>query len=518
MNVSWASIIISFLCGIVVFNEGVLESRLLGIYDLGFSLRMDSLSILMLTMITLLGLVIIKFSNNYLEGDHHQISFIGRLSATIASVQLLVLSGNLGQLMIMWIATSLCLHQLLTFSKRPQAITVAHKKFIVARLGDFFLLIAVILLYNEFGTGHLESIFTKIEVLQLQGISWTLEMAAICIAMAALFKSGQFPTHGWLIEVVETPTPVSALLHAGLLNAGPFLIVRMAFLMGATSYSSMLLIIVGGFTAFFASVSFLTQPSLKVSLGYSSIAHMGFMLLVCGLGGYGAVMLHLVAHSFYKAHAFLSSGSIIDVVRANKLALPKRLGSPFRVFITIITAISLYSLVAFIWNVNPINNFALFSTGLIIVLGLSQIMIGAFDSNGGFQSILQVCLLALSVAFSFFALEKGTHHLLAEQIPHYFSDHFMIVVLTSLMLLVFISTVVIQLLAPVFPVTSLTYRLGIHFRNGFYANALFDCLVSKIKNNHLFVETNNSSKEDKPVFLNKENTNRIHSKTLIQTK
>ncbi len=127
---------------------------------------------------------------------------------------------------------------------------------------------------------------------------------------------------------METPTPVSALLHAGILNAGPFIAIRMAFVIDGANLATTLLIVVGGLTAVFASVVLLTQPSVKVALGYSSAAHMGFMLMVCGMGIYPAALLHLVAHSFYKAHAFLSSGSAIDEARAAKVALPPTTRQP----------------------------------------------------------------------------------------------------------------------------------------------------------------------------------------------
>ena len=196
-------------------------------------------------------------SNNYMDGDDRQGSFIGRLAATIASVQLLVISGNLGLLFIAWVFTSVSLHRLLLFySERPGAIIAARKKFILARIGDASLLAAITLLYNLFGSGNLEFIFSELRAGIAPENMLSIEFAALFLALAALFKSAQFPTHGWLIEVMETPTPVSALLHAGLLNAGPYLIIRMAFVMDASFYAPLLLISIGGFTALFASVVF----------------------------------------------------------------------------------------------------------------------------------------------------------------------------------------------------------------------------------------------------------------------
>lgn len=485
---------IAAFSGFLVYRHGLLESGLAGWNGVGLSIRLDPLSVLMLGMIALLGFIVIKFSINYLDGDKRQGIFLGRLSATIAAVQLLVLSGNLGLLLVSWILTSLCLHRLLVFyPERPLAVLAARKKFIVARIGDLCLLGAFFMLYTRFGTGNLEVIFRGMEESGFSGI----EGAALLIAMAAILKSAQFPTHGWLVEVMETPTPVSALLHAGLLNAGPFLVTRMAFVMNGSDYAPVLLILVGGVTALFASVSFLTQTSVKTALGYSSVAHMGFMLLVCGLGVYPAAMLHLVAHSFYKAHAFLSSGSVIDVVRASKVALPRRLGNPFRIAGSILLALVIYFGFSVLWGIDPLEEMALLATGAIIVMGLSQIIVPALDSDGEAVSVFRACLMATAVATAFFSLESGTHYLLDAQLPDLVQPTAFTTALILCVVLVFAATVFIQILAPLYKPTRLGQMLGIHFRNGLYANALFDRLAGGLsvktdkekwegKNNHSY--------------------------------
>ncbi|HSF54261.1 MAG TPA: proton-conducting transporter membrane subunit, partial [Algoriphagus sp.] len=369
------SILIAAISGFFVSNYGSLESPLIGFDQLGLSIRLDALSILMLMMIALIGFIVVRFSLNYLDGDTHHGAFIGRLGATIASVQLLVLSGNLALLFVSWVLTSMSLHRLLIFYKeRPGAIIAARKKYIVARIGDACLLAAFLLLYSQFGTGNLELIFQEIQTNLASGSTMMgIEAVAVLLVLAALLKSAQFPTHGWLIEVMETPTPVSALLHAGLLNAGPFLIVRMAFVMEASTYAQLILITIGGFTALFASVVFLTQTSVKTALGYSSVAHMGFSLLTCGLGLYPAAMLHIVAHSFYKAHAFLSSGSVIEVIRATKVTSSTRIGSPFRIMLGILLALGLYAGFALAWGIDPQKELSLLALGGVIVMGLSRL-------------------------------------------------------------------------------------------------------------------------------------------------
>ncbi len=477
------SISVAAISGFFVVQYGLLESSLIGISKLRFSIRLDPLSILMFSMIAIIGFIVVKFSLNYLDGDDRQGRFIGRMAATIASVQLFVLSGNLVLLFISWILTSVCLHRLLVFYKgRPGAIIAARKKFIVARIADACLLGAVLLLYFQFGTGNLEVIFKDIKIGPSSGmVPAGIEAAALLLAFAALLKSAQFPTHGWLIEVMETPTPVSALLHAGLLNAGPFLIIRMAYIMKASTYAPILIIIIAGFTALFASLSFLTQTSIKTALGYSSVAHMGFSLMVCGFGVYPAAMLHLVAHSFYKAHSFLSSGSAIDVIKASTVKKAKRTGSPLRIALGIALAMGVYLGFALVWGIDPVNEFSLLVVGAIIVMGLSRIFTSAIDSNGGITLIFRASLLAITVATAFFTLESATQHLLASQIPEIVKPGFAQIILTGAVLLIFGAVVFIQILAPVLPSKPLYRTISVHLRNGLYANALFDRLVGVLR-------------------------------------
>ena len=477
---TWLNLAVAALGALAVAQYQQLETGLLGTEGLGFSLRLDPLSMLMLGMIALLAWVIVRFSFRYLEGDARQGAFLGRLALTIATVELLVLSGNLMLLVLAWSATSWALHRLLVFyPQRKKAIMAARKKFLAARLSDLSLLAAAVLLYVAFGTGNLQDIFNAIESGSHQA-DGLLATSAVLLALAAIFKSAQFPTHGWLVEVMETPTPVSALLHAGLLNAGPFLLVRLAYVMADATAASAVLIIVGGFTGLFASASFLTQPSVKTALGYSSIAHMGFMLMVCGLGVFPAAMLHLVAHSFYKAHAFLSSGSVVDGVRAQKVALPKRLGSYPRMVASLGLAALIYLGVAWVFGINPTEEFALLATGIIVLMGITQMITPAMDMPQNGRVLLVTALLATLVTTAFFGLEGTTHHLLLSQLPEAVAPGLLLQSITVLLLAVYGLAIVGQMVAPAMAARPYWRRLGIHLRNGFYANAMLDRLVGAL--------------------------------------
>src|SRR5690606_5255778 len=131
------------------------------------------------------------------------------------------------------------------------------------------------------------------------------------IICGALLKSAQFPFHTWLPDTMGTPTPVSTLMHAGIINAGGYLVIRLSPLLVENTTAMLFLATIGAVTLASASLVMLTQTSVKRMLAYSTIAQMGFMLLQCGLGAYALAVLHLIAHSLYKAHAFLSSGSTV---------------------------------------------------------------------------------------------------------------------------------------------------------------------------------------------------------------
>lgn len=461
--------------------HGTMVSPLLGAAGLGLSIRLDPLSVMLFSMVALLALVIIRFSRTYLDGDPRQGAFLGRLAITVASVEMLVLAGNLAVFLAAWIATSLALHTLLVFyAERRGARIAARKKFIAARLGDVAIFGAAVLVYQQVGSGDLGTIFAAAANASPEA-SGAFAAAAALLAVAALFKSAQFPTHGWLVEVMETPTPVSALLHAGILNAGPFLIVRFASLMDHGAAAPTLLVVFGGFTALFASVVLLTQPSVKVALGYSSAAHMGFMLLVCGLGVYPAAILHLVAHSFYKAHAFLSSGSAVESAVAARVRAAPRLRSPLRVLASVALGVALYVGFAALYGVDMASHPALLAIGAILVMGLAQLLAPALDSATGPGVIARVSALALAVVVAFFTLEWGFAELLASALPERGEPSSLTLGLAGTVLVSFGLAVALQILGGGPTGARMRHAAYVHLRNGLYANAIFDRLVGAFR-------------------------------------
>lgn len=277
---------------------------------------------IMAVLVAFIGLIVARFSTHYLDGDGGQFRFQRWLQLTLACVAVVITTNNLGVLILAWAGISLSLHQLLMFyPERKRAVLAAHKKYLFARLAELCLIGAAFLLYQVHGTLNLSSI------LAAYGSDYVIlspaeQLAAVLIASAAMVKCAQFPMHGWLIQVVEAPTPVSALLHAGVINLGGFLLLATAPLMMHAEIANWLLLIVAGLTCIAAALITMTRVSIKVLLAWSTTAQMGLMLVECALGLYGLALLHLVAHSCYKAYAFLSSGGEVENYLRKQLALP----------------------------------------------------------------------------------------------------------------------------------------------------------------------------------------------------
>lgn len=279
----------------------------------------DGLAGTMAALIGFIGWIIIRYSVPYLEGDPQHGRFIKWLGFTLGSVLLMVLSGNLVVLAGAWMLISLGLHKLLThYSHRKAGRIAAMKKFAYSRLGDAFVISAIVLIYISYGTLAYSQLFELTSAGAREG--WMGTAIAILLALGALTKSAQFPFHTWLPDTMETPTPVSALMHAGIINGGGFLLIRLSPLVSVSTAALNLLTIVGAFTAVLAAIVMLCQTSVKRKLAYSTVAQMGFMILQCGLGAFAAALLHIVAHSLYKAYAFLSAGGVAaEIARPSEL-------------------------------------------------------------------------------------------------------------------------------------------------------------------------------------------------------
>jgi NAD(P)H-quinone oxidoreductase subunit 5 len=268
-------------------------------------------------LVQLLGTVIGVFSSRYLQGEPGQPRYVAALGGVLAAVHLLLLADHWAVLIATWAAVGLALQHLLCFyNDRPFALLAAHKKQLADRLADVALIAAAALAWREVGSGSLSELWRHLE---LAAPSMALQASALCLGIAVVLRTALLPMHGWLIQVMEAPTPVSALLHAGVVNLGGFVLIRFAPLLDAAPIARWMLVGIGVTTALLAGLVILTRISIKVRLAWSTVAQMGFMVMECGLGLYTLALLHLIGHSLYKAHAFLAASSAVEATRVRML-------------------------------------------------------------------------------------------------------------------------------------------------------------------------------------------------------
>jgi len=443
---------------------------------LGLTIYFDNVSAVMLLLVSFLAVSVISFSRNYLGGNPQQGHFVKWLSVTSGNVLLLVVSGNLALFALAWTAVSLSLHQLLSFyGERHGAQVAARKKFIFSRIGDIVLLAAFWIIWKEFGTFD----YAKIFALAPTDPTHQINSIAFLIVAAAMIKSAQFPFHGWLPDTMETPTPVSALMHAGIINAGGFLIIRLSPLMGLSSGALELLAAIGGFTALFGSLVMITQTNVKRSLAFSTVAQMGFMMLQCGLGAFALALLHIVAHSLYKAHTFLSSGSVIQEAR-NAGTSPQKtyLGShwalgAFGVAITLVLCLGLFL------GKKPWHDSGQFGLALILGIAIAQMLWHWWSVLPTALGFLGGLLAASSLCLLFYALHSMTESFIGHAVAEAptFNMAWPITILT---VVAFLILALRAFLPPTWSSTSMGRALFVHAYNGFYVNTAANRLLSTI--------------------------------------
>ncbi|ACA19956.1 NADH dehydrogenase (quinone) [Methylobacterium sp. 4-46] len=465
---------VAIVSAAVLAMAGPGAGSLVGLHGIGLSVRLDAVSITMLLLVTFIGWIVVRYASRYLDGEERQGLFTGWLCLTLASVLLLVTAGNLAQLVAAWIATSLFLHRLLLFyGERPAARRAARKKFITARLGDAALIAAAGLLAAAYGTGDLGRILGAARAGEGGGLAVA---AAGLLALAAMLKSAQFPTHGWLTEVMETPTPVSALLHAGVINAGGFLLIRFADVLLLAPGVLAVLVMVGGFTALFGGLVMLTQPAVKTSLAWSTVAQMGFMTFECGLALFPLALLHIVAHSLYKAHAFLASGGAVEAVAAIRRPGPVAVPGAVAVGRAFLSALIIFVLVGLGFGLAHKSPQAL-ALGAILIFGVAYMLAQGFADAAPRELTRRTAVYAVATSVAYFALQLAAIRLTAGVLPPTPAPGPLEWALIVLALLSFGLVAVLQAMFPLWAYHPAAAGLRVHLANGLYANAAFDRLI-----------------------------------------
>jgi len=438
------------------------------------SLRVDIVSVVMMLVVGFVGWVVLRFTRNYLDGEERQGAFTGWMTLALAAVFLLVAAGSLPVLIAGWIAASLCLQRLLLFYPgRKAALRAARKKAILARSGDVLLIAAMALLIHAYATPDIAAILAAAKLGE-GGVPAIL--AAFLLASAAMLKSAQLPFHGWLTEVMETPTPVSALLHAGIINAGGFLLIRFADVMLLSPGVLALLAGVGGLSALVGGLVMLTQPAIKTQLAWSTIAQMGFMTMQCGLALFPLALLHIAAHSLYKAHAFLSSGEAVAQVAAAKRPGPVAVPSFGAVLRAFGLALLIYAATAIAFGVDGKSSQAI-ALGAILIFGVAYLIAQGLADAAPRALTIRTTIASVAASLSYFALQRGAEWLTSATLPAAPAPGPLEWVLVVLAVASFGAVALLQATFPLWAFHPASQSLRVHVANGFYLNALSDRLT-----------------------------------------
>ncbi|MER6256566.1 NADH-quinone oxidoreductase subunit L [Streptomyces sp. NPDC001584] len=277
--------------------------------DMAFQL--DQLSMTFVLLISGVGTLIHVYSIGYMEHDERRRRFFGYLNLFVAAMLLLVLADNYLLLYFGWEGVGLASYLLIGFwQHKPSAATAAKKAFLVNRVGDIGLSIAIMLMFTTFGTFAFDQVFASVG----KTSEGTLTAIGLMLLLAACGKSAQVPLQSWLGDAMEGPTPVSALIHAAtMVTAGVYLIVRSAAVFNGAPDAQLVVTVVGAVTLLFGAIVGCAKDDIKKALAGSTMSQIGYMILAAGLGpiGYVFAIMHLVTHGFFKAGLFLGAGSVM---------------------------------------------------------------------------------------------------------------------------------------------------------------------------------------------------------------
>ena len=294
-----------------------------GSLEVNWSMKIDSLSAVMLVVVTLVSALVHIYSIGYMSHDPHKPRFMAFLSLFTFAMLMLVTADNFIQLFFGWEGVGLCSYFLIGFwFKKESANAAAIKAFVVNRVGDFGFALGIFLIFYLFGTVNYSEVFEQIPTIVDQRLIFlgigvnAIDLISLLLFIGAMGKSAQILLHTWLPDAMEGPTPVSALIHAAtMVTAGVFLVVRCSPIYEYSELALNIITVVGMSTAFFAASIALVQTDIKKVIAYSTCSQLGYMFFAAGVGAYNVAMFHLFTHAFFKALLFLGSGSVIHAFK-----------------------------------------------------------------------------------------------------------------------------------------------------------------------------------------------------------
>ncbi len=327
-----SGLLLSLLFSIIAFAEVAIGGNPITI-DIGrwitsgsfvanWSLRFDTLTAVMLIVVTGVSSMVHIYSIGYMSHDNARARFMSYLSLFTFAMLMLVTADNLVQMFFGWEGVGVASYLLIGFwYKKDTAHTAAMKAFVVNRVGDFGFALGILAVYALFGTVQFDEIFAQASSMVGLDINFlgaslpALEVASILLFIGAMGKSAQLGLHTWLPDAMEGPTPVSALIHAAtMVTAGVFMVCRLSPMIEYAPIALDVITIVGALTAIFAATVGLTQFDIKRVIAYSTCSQLGYMFFAAGVSAYPAAMFHLTTHAFFKALLFLGAGSVIHAM------------------------------------------------------------------------------------------------------------------------------------------------------------------------------------------------------------
>ncbi len=287
-----------------------------------WALKIDTLTAVMLIVVTTVSALVHLYSWGYMEEDPHKPRFFAYLSLFTFAMLMLVTSDNFIQLFFGWEGVGLASYLLIGFwYKKPSANAAAIKAFVTNRVGDVGFALGIMTIFMVFGSVNFDTVFSALQdnserIVSFLGMEFNaIELIAFLLFIGAMGKSAQFVLHVWLPDAMEGPTPVSALIHAAtMVTAGVFLVCRAYPIYELAPATSGFITVLGAFTAFFAATVGLVQNDIKRVIAYSTCSQLGYMFFAAGVGAYNAAMFHLFTHAFFKALLFLGAGSVIHAL------------------------------------------------------------------------------------------------------------------------------------------------------------------------------------------------------------
>ncbi|WP_017756921.1 NADH-quinone oxidoreductase subunit L [Pseudacidovorax intermedius] len=306
------------------FNATIYEWMVVGGLKMEVGFMIDSLTAMMMCVVTFVSLMVHVYTIGYMEEDEGYNRFFAYISLFTFSMLMLVMSNNLLQLFFGWEAVGLVSYLLIGFwYNKPTAIFANMKAFLVNRVGDFGFILGIGLIAAYTGTLNYTEIFAKsgeLGKLGFPGTDWMLiTVICICLFIGAMGKSAQFPLHVWLPDSMEGPTPISALIHAAtMVTAGIFMVSRMSPLFELSDTALNFILVIGSITALFMGFLGIIQNDIKRVVAYSTLSQLGYMTVALGVSAYPVAVFHLMTHAFFKALLFLGAGSVIMGMHHNQ--------------------------------------------------------------------------------------------------------------------------------------------------------------------------------------------------------